>query len=171
MGRIVTDLVNNSDLAEKASQQLPADLWQVINKFFARPEIKNFFKDINIWKIVQAVAKQVLPGVWGLITGTASFLVGLIGLFVIGLYFIFLLLDYETVQGWKDLVPPALQGFNCRLCQRFRVGHEQLFQGPGGGGLYLRCPVRPGICFNRIAPRHIAGPVHRVVEYGSPTCS
>ena len=36
MGRIVTDLVNNSDLAEKASQQLPADLWQVINNFFAR---------------------------------------------------------------------------------------------------------------------------------------
>ncbi len=129
MGRIVTDLVNNSDLAEKASQQLPADLWQVINNFFARPEIKNFFKDINIWKIVQAVAKQVLPGVWGLITGTASFLVGLIGLFVIGLYFIFLLLDYETVQGWKDLVPPAYRDSIAGFVNDFESAMSSYFRG------------------------------------------
>jgi predicted PurR-regulated permease PerM len=65
MGRIVTDLVNNSDLAEKASRQLPPDLWQGIKDFFARPEINNFFKDINIWKIVQAVAKRSCQGYGG----------------------------------------------------------------------------------------------------------
>ena len=129
MGRIVTDLVNNSDLAEKASQQLPPDLWQVIKNFFSRPEIKNFFKDINIWKIVQAVAKQVLPGVWGLITGTASFLVGLIGLFVIGLYFIFLLLDYETVRGWKDLVPPAHRDSIVGFVNDFESAMSNYFRG------------------------------------------
>ena len=129
MGRLVTDLVNNSDLAEKASQQLPADLWQGINNFFARPEIKNFFKDINIWKIVQAVAKKVLPGVWGLITGTASILVGLIGLAVIGLYFIFLLLDYDTVRGWKDLLPPAYRDSIAGFVNDFESAMSSYFRG------------------------------------------
>ncbi|MGD9302198.1 MAG: AI-2E family transporter [Desulfobacterales bacterium] len=129
MGRIVTDLVNNADLAEKASQQLPADLWQVIKRFFARPEIKSFFEDIDIWKIGQAVAKKILPGVWGLITGTASFLAGLIGLFVIGLYFIFLLLDYETVQGWKGLLPPAHRDSIAGLVDDFEAAMSNYFRG------------------------------------------
>ncbi len=129
MGRIVTDLVNNSDLAEKASQQLPPDLWQVIKNFFARPEIKNFFKDINLWKIAQSVSQKVLPGVWGLITGTASFLVGLVGLFVIGLYFIFLLLDYETVRGWKDLVPPDHRDSIAGFVDDFESAMSRYFRG------------------------------------------
>ena len=33
MGRMVTDLVNNANLTEKASQWLPPDLWQSIKKF------------------------------------------------------------------------------------------------------------------------------------------
>ena len=107
MGRMVTDMINNADLAEKASKRLPPDLWQAIKENAARPEVKNFVKDLNIWKILQTVAQKVLPGLWGLITGTASFIIGLVGLAVIGLYLIFLLLDYETVQGWKDLIPPA----------------------------------------------------------------
>jgi len=129
MGRIVTDLVNNSDLAEKASRQLPPDLWQGIKDFFARPEINNFFKDINIWKIVQAIAKRALPGVWGLITGTASFFVGLIGLAVIGLYFIFLLLDYDTVRGWKDMVPPAHRDSIAGFVDDFESAMSSYFRG------------------------------------------
>jgi len=129
MGRIVTDLVNNSDLAQKASQQLPPDLWQVIKNFLARPEINNFFKDINIWKIGKILAQQLLPGVWGLITGTASFLVGLIGLAVIGLYFIFLLLDYDTVRGWKDLVPPAHRESIAGFVDDFESAMSSYFRG------------------------------------------
>ena len=129
MGRIVSDLVNNSDLAEKASKQLPPDLWQVIKNFFARTEIKDFFKDINIWKILKIVAQKVLPGVWGLITGTASFFGWLIGLFVIGLYFIFLLLDYETVQGWKELVPPTYRESIVGFVDDFESAMSNYFRG------------------------------------------
>jgi predicted PurR-regulated permease PerM len=129
MGRIVTDLVNNSALAEAASKQLPPDIWQVIKNFFARTEIKNFFKDINIWKILNTVAQKVLPGVWGLVTGTASFFAWLIGLFVIGLYFIFLLLDYETVRGWKELVPPAYRESVVGFVDDFESAMSNYFRG------------------------------------------
>ena len=129
MGRIVTDLVNNSDLAEKASKQLPPDLWQFIKNFLARPEVKDFFQDINIWKILKIAAQKVLPGVWGLITGTASFFAWLIGFFVIGLYFIFLLLDYEAVQGWKELVPPAYRQSIVGLVDDFESAMSNYFRG------------------------------------------
>jgi predicted PurR-regulated permease PerM len=129
MGRIVTDLVNNSDLAEKASKQLPPDLWQFIKNFLARPEVKDFFQDINIWKILKIAAQKVLPGVWGLITGTASFFAWLIGFFVIGLYFIFLLLDYEVVQGWKELVPPAYRESIVGLVDDFESAMSNYFRG------------------------------------------
>lgn len=129
MGRMVTDLVNSSDLAERASKQLPPDLWQVLKGFFERPEIKNFFQDINIWKIGKTVAQKILPGVWGLITGAASFFVGLIGLFVIGLYFIFLLLDYETVRGWKELVPPAYRDSIVGFFDDFESAMSNYFRG------------------------------------------
>ena len=129
MGRIVTDLVNNSDLAEKASQQLPPDLWQVIKNFFARTEIKEFFKDVNIWKILKTVAQKVLPGVWGLVTGTASFFAWLIGFFIIGLYFIFLLLDYEAVRGWKELVPRAYRESVVGLVDDFESAMSNYFRG------------------------------------------
>ena len=129
MGRMVTDLVNSSDLADRASKQLPPELWQFIKGFFERPEIKNFFQDINIWKIGKAVAQKVLPGVWGLITGAASFFVGLIGLFVVGLYFIFLLLDYETVRGWKELVPPAYRDSIVGFVDDFESAMSNYFRG------------------------------------------
>ena len=129
MGRIVTDLVNNSDLAEKASQQLPPDLWQAIRNFFARTEIKDFFKDANIWKILKTVAQKVLPGAWGLVTGTASFFAWLIGFFIIGLYFIFLLLDYEAVRGWKELVPPAYRESVVGLVDDFESAMSNYFRG------------------------------------------
>jgi predicted PurR-regulated permease PerM len=129
MGQIVTDLVNDSDLAEKASNQLPPDLWQMINNFFARTEITDFFKDINIWKILQAVTQKVLPGVWGLITGTASLFAWLIGLFVIGLYFVFLLLDYDAVKGWKELVPPSYRDSVVGLVDDFESAMSNYFRG------------------------------------------
>jgi predicted PurR-regulated permease PerM len=87
---------------------MPPDLWQAMKDYAAREEVQDLFKTEKFWEIVEAVARKVLPGVWGLIAGTASFLMGLVGLAVIGLYLVFLLMDYEKVsKGWKDLLPPG----------------------------------------------------------------
>ena len=108
MGRILSGLVNNTDLAERAAKRLPPNLWQTLTDYAARKEVQEFFKTDNFLKIVENIAHRVLPGVLGLITGTATFIIGLVGLAVIGLYLVFLLLDYQKVrQGWKNLLPPA----------------------------------------------------------------
>ena len=108
MGRILSDLVGNSDLAERAARRLPPDLWQAVKDLAARKEIQDFFKTESFWKAAEAAARKVMPGVWGLITGTASLIMGLVGLAVIGLYLVFLLMDYQRVrEGWKELIPPV----------------------------------------------------------------
>jgi predicted PurR-regulated permease PerM len=108
MGRVLSEVVTSSDLAERALKILPPDLWQAVKDFAARKEVQDFLKADNFWKIAESVARKVLPGVWGLISGTASFIIGLVGLAVIGLYLVFLLMDYQKVsQGWKGFLPPA----------------------------------------------------------------
>ena len=129
MGQILSRLVSNTDLAEQAAKRLPPDLWQALKDYAARKEVQEFFRTENFWKIAAAAARKVLPGVWGLITGTASFLMGLIGLAVIGLYLVFLLLDYQKVEeGWKDLIPPAYREMLIAFLNDFNSGMNRYFR-------------------------------------------
>ena len=129
MGRILTDFVNDSDLAEQAAQRLPPHIWEAIKDFMASNDVRNFFRTDNFWKISESIARKVLPGAWGLLTGTASFIMGLVGLAVIGLYLIFLLLDYEKVkQGWKDMLPPAYQEATMAFVSDFQLAMNRYFR-------------------------------------------
>ena len=129
MGRILTDFVNDSDLAERATSRLPPHIWEAIKDFIESNEVRNFFRTDNFWKISESIARKVLPGAWGLLTGTASFIVGLVGLAVIGLYLIFLLLDYEKVkQGWKDMLPPACREATMAFVNDFQLAMNRYFR-------------------------------------------
>ncbi len=109
-GQIVSDLVNNSALAEKAAKRLPPDLWQFLKDQLQRPEIRIFFKTPNFWKMVEAAVQKLVPGMWGFFAGTASFFMGLLGLLIVFLYLVFILIDYERIRyNWKSLVPAPYQ--------------------------------------------------------------
>lgn len=108
MGKILTEVVHRSDIAERASQVLPPDIWKTIKDYAARDDVQKLFKTDSFWQIAQTAVRKIMPGVWSIITGTTSFILGLIGLAVIGLYLVFLLLDYHKVrEGWKELLPHA----------------------------------------------------------------
>jgi predicted PurR-regulated permease PerM len=129
MGRLVSDLVSNSDLAARAAERLPPDLWQAIRDYAEREEVQAFFQADNFWKFAEAVTNRVLPGVWGIITGTASFLMGLVGLAVIGLYLVFLLMDYPKVgPAWKNLLPPTYREPVIRFVEEFDDGMNRYFR-------------------------------------------
>jgi len=130
MGQLLSRMVNDTELARRASELLPADIWQTIKGYAARPEIQSVFKTSNFWKIVEAAAQKVLPGVWGLIAGTASLVMGLIGLGVIGLYLVFLLLDYEKVRlGWPELLPHAYREPAVAFLDDFESAMSRYFRG------------------------------------------
>ena len=130
MGGILSEVVNNSDLAERASKHLPEDIWLEIKKYASDEKVQNFFKADNIYKILKEILGKVLPGVWGVISGTTSFIMGIIGLSVIGLYLVFLLLDYQKIRKeWKSLIPPAYREPLLNIVGDFNIGMNRYFRG------------------------------------------
>ncbi len=129
MGRLLTELVNNTDLAERAAERLPPNLWQALKDYAAREEVQEFFRADNFWKLVETVVSKILPGVWGIIAGTASFVMGIVGLAVIGLYLAFLLLDYQKVgPTWRGLIPPVYRGTVVQFVDEFNAAMNRYFR-------------------------------------------
>ena len=109
---------------------LPADLWQTIKEVASRPEVQDLFRSDKFWSNVQAAAGKVLPGVWGLVTGTATVVMSVVGLAVVGLYLVFLLFDYQKFsRGWKELIPdPYRQPFVAFVAD-FEAAMNNYFRG------------------------------------------
>lgn len=105
MGRLLSEVMGNSDLARRAADRLPPDIWQAIKDFSARDDVRAWFAQNDVVGLLREAASRVLPGVWGVISGTANLLLGLAGVFIIGLYLVFLLFDYGKVRHWRDYVP------------------------------------------------------------------
>ncbi len=107
MGKMVKALVTNSEIAQRANQQLPEDLWEAIRYLAGRPDVQAVFKFTGAGDMLASLAKKILPGLWGLLIAAGSFVLGLLGLFIIVLYMVFLMLDFPAVQeGWPNLIPP-----------------------------------------------------------------
>jgi len=116
MGSLISDLVSNSGWAQRAAQKLPPDIWQAIKDLLARPELREIFSNAGLGKALETTARHVLPGVWGVLSGAASLIWGILGLSVVVLYLVFLLMDFRRIsQGWLEMVPPnyrePVQGF------------------------------------------------------------
>ena len=92
--------------------------------------MQDFFKTENFWSIVEGVTRKILPGVWGVISGTASFIMGVVGLAVIGLYLVFLLFNYQKIQeSWIDLIPPAYREVVKGFIEEFDLAMRRYFRG------------------------------------------
>lgn len=130
MGRILSRLAEDARLAERAAQYLPDNIWQSIRELVTRPEVRGLFKSERLLAIVQAGAGKILPGVWGLLTGAAGLILGLVTLTVIGLYLVFLLMDYEPIsKGWKELLPSTYRRPVVEFVEDFEVAMSNYFRG------------------------------------------
>jgi len=106
MGQILGTIVATAREAHAADYGIPSNIWKAVKEYIARPGIQDLFTADNFWTILEEITRKMLPGVWGVITGTASFVMWLVGLSVIALYLVFLLLDYEHIMtGWTSLIP------------------------------------------------------------------
>jgi predicted PurR-regulated permease PerM len=110
MGKLVGRLVNDGELAQRAANRLPPNLWESIREYATRRQFLEILRQKDFWSLAQSVAGKVLPGVWGILAGTTNFLIAVIGLVVIGLYMVFLMLDYQRVKrDWKKMIPAGFQ--------------------------------------------------------------
>lgn len=79
---------------------------------------------------IENAVKQIAPTMWSLLTNTFSILFSITIIFVIFLYFIFILLDYERiVNGWMQLIPVRYRPFIKELADDVEYSMNRYFRG------------------------------------------
>ncbi|MBU1222051.1 AI-2E family transporter [Myxococcota bacterium] len=123
-------LATSTEVAQRAKEKLPENLWKAIKDYTTRPEFQEFLKNDDTIKIGQAVVPKLLPGIKGLISGAASIIGFLLGLTLIFLYLVFILIDFQKFRSeWKQMIPlpwreplvTFIQDFNGAMNQYFRA--------------------------------------------------
>jgi predicted PurR-regulated permease PerM len=130
MGNLLSSIVDNADIAARARKTLPPDLWNVVKKFASKKEVIDFLTSGDLIQILQAAAQKILPGLWGFISGTASFILGLLGLTVILLYLVFLLFDFQKLQQeWENMIPGIYRDQIVEFVKEFNDAMNRYFRG------------------------------------------
>ncbi len=79
---------------------------------------------------IEKAVKQIAPKMWIALTNTFSILFSITIVFVIFLYFIFILLDYERiVNGWIRLIPERYRPFVQGLADDVEYSMNRYFRG------------------------------------------
>lgn len=79
---------------------------------------------------IENAIKQIAPKMWILLTNTFSILFSITIVFVIMLYFIFILLDYERIaNGWIHLIPLRYRPFVQGLADDVELSMNRYFRG------------------------------------------
>lgn len=79
---------------------------------------------------IQNAIKQLAPKVWSILSNTFSILFSITIIFVIMLYFIFILLDYEKIaNGWIKLIPATHRSFAQGLADDVEQSMNRYFRG------------------------------------------
>jgi predicted PurR-regulated permease PerM len=93
---------------ERILAYVPADWWGRLTQLFTQDKMISTLQTADFWTYVQAALAKLLPGVWGLFSGTARVLVWLVGASMVFMYLLFMLIDFGTLRNQlADMVPAA----------------------------------------------------------------
>ncbi len=110
MGRTVSKMATNTELAQAAKEHLPENVWEEVNEILKRDDVKRYLTSDGALQMAKDTAKKLLPGAWGVLSGAANVLTFITGILVIMLYVIFLLIDYHNMATrWRDYLPPSMR--------------------------------------------------------------
>lgn len=106
-GQLLARLVNDSAVAQRAAEYVPNDIWQKVLELARQDDVRAFLSESGITDLLQASAQKALPGIWNIVSGSAQTLAALAGVFVIILYLVFLLTDYDKLSSWRVHIPTS----------------------------------------------------------------
>ena len=129
VGQVVSKMASDHKVKEKVEQYLPEDISEYVVELTQREEVQAFFNTDKFGELVINTLRTVIPGVWGLFSGALDVVIGVVGLFIVLLYLIFILLDYETIMdGWKDLLPPTYKDLAIEVIEDFASAMRKYFR-------------------------------------------
>lgn len=105
---------------------IPMAVYEFMKKNIDMQWLGNMLNEDNIIRLI----KEAVPRVWTLVSGSINFLFGVFTVFVILLYIVFVLLDYEAISnGWIKLVPEKYRSFITGLSVDIKDGMNKYFRG------------------------------------------
>ena len=104
-GLMLAKMVNDSAVAQRAAEYIPEDLWHTIVDLAKQDDVRSFLTESGLTDMLKVSAQKALPGIWNIVSGSAHTLGMLAGLFVIILYLVFLLTDYDKLGKWREQIP------------------------------------------------------------------
>jgi len=110
MGRTVSKMAADTELAQAAKDRLPENVWEEVNEILKREDVKRYLTSDGAVQMAKDTAKKLLPGAWSVLSGAANVLTFITGLLVIMLYVVFLLIDYDNMAAcWRDYLPSGMR--------------------------------------------------------------
>jgi predicted PurR-regulated permease PerM len=104
---------------------LPPALVETIRSYINQFSIENIGFDN-----MQNLVRELLPRAWSLLTGAGSFLLNIVIVFMVLLYLIFILKDYENIsEGWSELIPKQYRHFVLQVGEDLKNGMNRYFRG------------------------------------------
>ena len=129
MGRTVSKMAADTELAQAAKERLPENVWEEVNEILKRDDVKRYLTSDGAVQMAKDTAKKLLPGVWGVLSGAANVLTFITGLLVIMLYVVFLLIDYHKMAArWRDYLPPGMRDDVSRFVEEFIQATNRYFR-------------------------------------------
>lgn len=118
----------------------------LIDEFLADPTHRNWGTSISAWvnSIVQqlsaadvvnadnikGVIEKLLPNVWNVISGTWKVIAGTFVVFIVFMYVVFILLDYEKISvGFRDMLPLRYKRLILEIADDVEEGMNKYFRG------------------------------------------
>lgn len=79
---------------------------------------------------VSRIFKELAPRFWSLLSGSINILLSIFASFIILLYIVFILLDYEAISnGWSKMLPVKYRKFAENLLTDVQLGMNKYFRG------------------------------------------
>ncbi len=106
LGRVLSNLADNADLARRAREYVPDSVWEWLRSVARSDDLRAMISGENALNAARGMTAKLVPGVKGFLSGTANLLTGVLGLAIILLYMIFLLADFCRIrESWQDYLP------------------------------------------------------------------
>ncbi len=122
----VKDLLGDYFLQRAAADNIPSTLSDFLREHVDTEVLTHILQQDNILDAV----KSALPGVWSLVAGSVDLLFSIFTFFIMLLYVVFILLDYESIaSGWLELIPRKYRTFTAGIVNDIKVGMNRYFRG------------------------------------------
>jgi len=92
--------------------------------------LKNFNTESLNYDNIESLLTSLLPYVWGMLTGAGNLIVNIVLSFMVLLYLIFILKDYENISTyWIELIPKHYRPFILQVGEDLKLGMSRYFRG------------------------------------------